>query len=287
MVSRTYELTPTTQGPLYPPSEVLDADGNFIVVGFLNEPGPDGAVTRRWGRAIVAADTVVPKFGASAPYTVVRELDEELSERDSAAVLYTLPLPLPANNYPIVFAPDQRPDADTVQRPSYAFHETPIPDLRPEDGRKLTAPVTLGEWLRARGTVEVIVDADGHHGEFRFEFTDLVPDSLYTVMSLRSKDLDPDAPTRPGPLGVPNVFVTDQEGNATYRATLPNPFPDPALPGANRIISVVVLWQSYQQNYGGAIGHFGLGGDIHAQLKLPTPTFDEFRTTPAPADQSS
>ncbi|MCU1646993.1 MAG: hypothetical protein JWN03_7268 [Nocardia sp.] len=279
MVTRTYELTPTTQGPLYPPSEVLDAAGDFIVVGWLNEPGPDGSVARRWGRAIVAADTPVPKFGALAPYTVVRELPEELPEEDAASVLYTLPLPLPANNYPMVFAPDQRPDADAVRRPSYPFHETPIPDLRPEDGRRLTTPVTLGEWLRARGSVEVTVGEDGRNGEFRFEFTDLIPDSLYTVMSLRSNDLHPDAPTRPGPLGVPNVFITDTDGAGTYRAVLPNPFPDPALPGANRIISVVVLWQSYQQNYGGAIGHFGLGGDIHAQLKLPSPTFEEFLTT--------
>ncbi|MFE4463314.1 hypothetical protein ACFROC_38695 [Nocardia tengchongensis] len=278
MVTKRYELTPTTQGPLYPPSEVLDGKGDFIVVGYLTETGPDDTVTRRWGRAIVAADTPVPAFGDLSPYTIVRELPEELTDEDAASVLYTLPLPLPANNYPVVFAPDQRPDAAAVTRPSYPFHETPIPDFRPEDGRKLSGPVTLGEWLRARGTLEVTVDEDARHGEFRFEFSKLVPDSLYTVMSLRARDLDPAAPTRPGPLGVPNVFVTDERGAATYRAVLPNPFPDPALPDANRIISVVVLWQSYQQNYGGAIGHFGLGGDIHAQLKLPDPSFQEFVT---------
>ncbi|MFF0634833.1 hypothetical protein ACFYTS_20255 [Nocardia sp. NPDC004151] len=280
MVTKRYELTPTTQGPLYPPSEVLDADGDFIVVGYLTVPGTGGAVTRRWGRAIVAADTPVPAFGESAAYTIVRELPDELSAEDAAGVLHTLPLPLPANNYPVVFAPDQLPEAASVTRPSYPFHETPIPDFRPEDGRKLTGPVTLGDWLRARGTLDVTVDLDdARQAEFRFEFTGLIPDSLYTVMSLRAKDLDPDAPTRPGPLGVPNVFVTDEHGTASYRAVLPNPFPDPALPGANRIISVVVLWQSYQQNYGGAIGHFGLGGDIHAQLKLPDPSFAEFLTT--------
>ncbi|MFF0544622.1 hypothetical protein ACWEVD_11835 [Nocardia thailandica] len=278
MVKRRYDLTPTTQGPLYPPSEVLDADGNFLVVGFLNDEGPDGTVTRRWGRAIVAADTPLPPFGENLPYRVIRELPEELAPADAEQVLYTLPLPLPAHNYPMVFAPDQLPDAAAVTRPSYAFHEVPIPDLRPEDGRKLTEPVTLGRWLEARGTVEVSLADDERSAEFRFEFSGLIPDSLYTVMSLRSGDLNPDNPTRPGPLGVPNVFVTDLDGSATYRASLPNPFPDPAEPGANRVVSVVVLWQSYQQNYGGAIGHFGLGGDIHAQLKLPTPTFEEFRT---------
>ncbi|MFD6271602.1 hypothetical protein [Nocardia asteroides] len=280
MVKRRYDLTPTTQGPLYPPSEIVDADGNFLVVGFLNETGPDGTVTRRWGRAVVAADTPLPPFGDNLPYTVIRELPEELSDEDANIVLHTLPLPLPAHNYPMVFAPDQLPDAAEVVRPSYAFHEVPIPDLRPEDGRKLTAPVTLGQWLQACGTVEVSVTDDERHGEFHFEFSGLIPDSLYTVMSLRSGDLNPTSPTRPGPLGVPNVFITAPDGTATYRATLPNPFPDPTLPDANRIISVVVLWQSYQQNYGGAIGHFGLGADIHAQLKLPTPTFDDLHTHP-------
>lgn len=245
MVKRLYDLTPTTQGPLYPPSEIVDADGNFLVVGFLNEAEPDGTVTRRWGRAVVAADT-----------------------------------PLSAHNYPMVFAPDQLPNAGEVVRRSYPFHEVPIPDLRPEDGRKLTEPVTLGRWLEARGTVEVAIGDDEHHAEFHFERSGLIPDSLYTIMSLRSGDLNPAAPTRPGPLGVPNVFITGADGTATYRATLPNPFPDPATPGANRVISVIVLWQSYQQNCSGAIGHFGLGGDIHAQLKLPTPTFEEFRTRP-------
>ncbi|WP_278261701.1 hypothetical protein [Nocardia sp. AG03] len=280
MVKRRYELTPTTQGPLYPPSEIVDAAGDFLVVGFLNEAGPDGTVTRRWGRAVVAADTPLPPFGENLPYTVVRELPDELSAEDSALVLHTLPLPLPANNYPMVFAPDQLPDAASVTRPSYPFHEAPIPDLRPEDGRKLTEPVTLGRWLEARGTLDVSLGDDERSAHFAFEFTGLIPDSLYTVMSLRSGDLNPESPTRPGPLGVPNVFISAPDGTGTYRATLPNPFPDPTTPGANRVISVVVLWQSYQQNYGGAIGHFGLGGDIHAQLKLPTPTFEEFTTHP-------
>ena len=106
----------------------------------------------------------------------------------------------------------------------------------------------------------------------------LIPDSLYTVMSLRQRDLDPAGPTRPGPLGIPNVFVTSEGGTGFYRATLPDPFQDETRPGANRVINVIVLWMSYQMNRGGAIGWYGLGGDIHAQLKLKAPSFHEFRT---------
>ncbi|MEU5409724.1 hypothetical protein [Nocardia asteroides] len=46
----------------------------------------------------------------------------------------------------------------------------PIPDLRPEDGRKLTDPVTLGRWLQTRATVEVSVTDDEYAGP-----TDIAP----------------------------------------------------------------------------------------------------------------
>ena len=140
-------------------------------------------------------------------------------------VLYTLPLPLPCNNYPMVFAPEQRPDANEIVRPSYPLHQAPIPDLRPEDGPKVTEPITLGRWVQAEGELEVELTADGRGAVFRMEFGGLVPSSLYTVMSLRQHDLDPAGPTRPGPLGVPNVFVTDEEGRAQlprdHAASLP------------------------------------------------------------------
>ncbi|GIF08515.1 hypothetical protein [Actinoplanes siamensis] len=281
-VTEKLELSLTTQGPLYPPSEVMDADGNFVVVGMVNRATPDGAIRPEWGAAIVSPDSPLPDFGDLAPYTVVRELDCEPDGPDKDIVLYTLPLPLPCNNYPMVFAPEQLPEAGRVKRPSHAFHEVPIPDLRPEDGPKLTTPVTFGAWMRASGTLEVGVTSDGCHGTFGFTFSRLVPNSVYTVMSLRARDLDPTGPTRPGPLGVPNVFVTDADGNGRYDATLPNPFPDPGLPEANRIINVVVLWMSYQRSYGGAIGEFGLGGDIHAHLKLRGASFQNLRTTAAP-----
>jgi hypothetical protein len=270
---RTYTLDPTTQGPLYPPSEVLDADGNFIVAGAVVRP--EGIA---WGRALVAADTPVPPFGKVVPYRIVSELDDPLTPEQADKVLYTLPLPLPANNYPMLFAPDQAPDANSHVAPSYPFHEAPIPDLRPEHGRRLTAPVRLGDWLAARGTLTVTLADDRRAAEFAFTFENLIPESLYTIMSLREGDLDPARLTRPGPLGVPNVFVTDRDGRAGYRVDMPDPFPSKDRPEGNRIINVIVLWMSRQTNHGGAIGIYGLGGDIHAQLKLRGASFQEFET---------
>lgn len=274
MRTRTYDLSITTQGPAYPPSEILDADGNFVTIGRINRDDGAGGVAPAWGRAVVAADSPVPPLGEHLPYRIVRELPEQLTVEDESTVLYTLPLPLPSNNYPMLFAPEQRPDAHQVRRPSYPLHEVPIPDLRKQDGPRERDPITLGQWVKARGQLEVSVSPDGAGATFALAFTGLIPDSVYTVMSLREKDLDPAGPTRPGPLGVPNAFYSDDNGMGHYRATLPDPFPA----AGNRVINVIVLWMSYQQNYGGAIGHFGLGGDVHAQLKLPGPAFHELST---------
>ncbi|MFD6530641.1 hypothetical protein [Streptomyces sp. NPDC060184] len=283
---RSYELSLTTQGPTYPPSEVMDPNGDFVVIGRVNRAAADGTTSSAWGAAIVSADSPLPPHGDNAPHRIVRELPEDpnaLTQADRDMVLHTLPLPLPCNNYPMLFAPDQLPDAHRVVRPSYAFHEVPIPDLRPEDGRRVAEPVTLGQWVRATGSLDVTVVEGGHAAEFAFEFAGLVPDSMYTVMSLREGDLSPEphGPFRPGPLGIPNAFFADGAGKGRYRAVLPNPFPAPGAPGPRRIVNVVLLWMSYQQNYGGAIGHFGLGGDIHAQLKLREYSFHEFVTTAA------
>ncbi|GHB06719.1 hypothetical protein ACIQRS_16125 [Streptomyces termitum] len=271
--NRSYDLSVTTQGPAYPPSEIMNKDGDFVVIGRLNtRSGPS------WGRAVVSAASPLPPLGEDLPYTIVRRLPDELDERDREMELYTLPLPLPCNNYPMLFAPEQRPDAHRIERPSHPLHRAPIPDLREADGPRLRDPITLGQWIRARGQLDVTLTPDRRAARFAFSFTGLIPDSVYTVMSLRERDLDPAGPTRPGPLGVPNAFYSDEHGMGHYRAELPDPFPAPGTPGGNRVINVVVLWMSYQQNYGGAIGHFGLGGDIHAQLKLRGPHFGEFTT---------
>lgn len=274
---RTYELSVTTQGPLYPPSEVMDPEGNFIVIGAINDEGPDETVDTAWGAAIVAADSPVPDFGSRAPYRILKRFGDELPEGLADTVLHTLPIPLPCNNYQMLFAPDQYPGARSESRGSYAFHETPIPDAEHAHGRALRRPVTLGDWVQAKGELVVSLEEDGEAARFAFTFEKLVPNALYTIMTLRERDLDPKGPTRPAPLGIPNVFVTDSRGAATFEAVLPDPFPAPGM-GGNRVINVVVLFMSYQMSHGGAIGRYGLGGDIHAQLKLKGPSFSEFTT---------
>ncbi len=271
--NQKYTLTVTTQGPLYPPSEVMDDQGNFVVIGLV--PEIDGIA---WRGALVAPTTEVPEFGKTAPYKIIRNIEDMAQQELEKTVLYSLPLPIPLNNYGMDFAPEQRPDANKENRPSLALHDGYIADYRESDGKRHIKPITLYDWMKAKGELDISISEDGRKALFEFDFSNLVPNSVYTVMSLRERDLDINEPTRPGPLGIPNVFTTDFEGNGTFWAELFDPFPAHEKKG-NRIINVVVLYMSGRQSYGGAIGLYGLGGDVHAHLKLKGRSFDEFSTS--------
>ena len=91
--SVTFDIPPATQGPPWPPSEMMDADGNFVVVGFLIKNGQ--AVGSQ--AAIVSKDTQPPldssgkedfnnPFGAD--YDIVRELDVSPGSPDLGIELY-------------------------------------------------------------------------------------------------------------------------------------------------------------------------------------------------------
>lgn len=276
MIDRTYHLSSTTQGPLYPPSETMDQRGNFVVVGKINRPGALGR-DACWSAALVAPDPA-PVFGEHQPHHIVEELNLDDLPRLDEIILHTLPLPLPSNNYDMLFAPEQRPDAHSVRRLSVALHEVPYPDGREADGPKRLPPITLRAWLQAHGRLTLRWEPGRPEVEFALDMNGLLPDSLYTVMTLRAWDLRTSNPTRPGPLGIPNVFVSDRTGSGHYKATLPDPFPE----DGNRVINVIVLWMSEQRTHAGAIGQFGLGGDVHAQLKLQDATF--FDIHPARAE---
>src|SRR5689334_741539 len=94
-MTRTYDLSVTTQGPLYPPSEIVDENGDFVVIGRVNRPGPDGGTVSAWGGAVVSPDSPLPPLGQNLPYDIVRELDlTDPTGPDAQVQLFTLPLPL-------------------------------------------------------------------------------------------------------------------------------------------------------------------------------------------------
>lgn len=269
----TYHMDVTTQGPLYPPSEVMDAQGNFITIGLI--PRETGV---KWGAAIVKQTSPVPPMGETRPYHIVKEISEMTDEELNNTILYALPLPLPLNNYNMLFAPQQRPTAHQDLAQSVPLHEGHIADFREIDGKRKMAPVTLFDWMKAKGELKVIIDRNTHNARFELKFEGLIPDGLYTIMCLRENDFNPISPTRPGPLGIPNVMMTDGVGCGEYWASLNDPFPPPGVTG-RRIINIILLFMSGRQSHGGAIGVHGLGGDVHAQLKLSNQQLDEIMTS--------
>ncbi|MGP2832457.1 hypothetical protein ACTVKO_03990 [Serratia nevei] len=267
--SQKYHLTVTTQGPLYPPAEVMDEKGNFVVIGMVPRDN-----RLEWRSVIVDADSALPVFGETAPYKILRYIEDMSQNELRDIILHTLPLPIPLNNYGMLFAPEQRPQANTASLP---LHEGYIADYRNSDGKRQIQPITLADWMRAEGILHVFISEDRKRALFNFYFRNLVPNNVYTVMGLREKNLASKNTTRPGPLGIPNVFITDQSGNADYWAELPDPFPEHDRNG-NRVINVVILYMSSRQSYGGAIGLYGLGEDVHAHLKLKNRSFDDLTT---------
>lgn len=93
-------LPVATQGPLWPPAEVADKNGNFLLIGNeLREVSP-GSIGMVPGRALLVSKETVPPLDANgvedpdnwfgAPYKIIRELDLSRGSKDLKTVLYSL-----------------------------------------------------------------------------------------------------------------------------------------------------------------------------------------------------
>ena len=149
----TIQLPRTTQGPFWPPAEVADENGNFVVVGAQITGGDPPLVP---GRSIlVSKDTVPPLVNGrenfdniyGAPYKVLRELDLSPGSADLDIVLHTLSygpregdfgggprVPRKGDSrYNLNYLPALNPNlypldslARTLTRPSYPLNQAPI-----------------------------------------------------------------------------------------------------------------------------------------------------------------
>lgn len=89
----------TTQGPPWPPSTVVDKDGNFVVVGTVLTRDNSGTVVSVPGKAALVSKNTVPPLDSNgvedfsnplaAPYKVIRYLDLRHGSRDRKIVLYS------------------------------------------------------------------------------------------------------------------------------------------------------------------------------------------------------
>jgi hypothetical protein len=333
-VTVSVQLSNTTQGPFWPPSEIMDKDGNFIVIGgfILKEvtPGKITPVPNEQG-VIVSKDTVPPlqngkedfsnPFGAS--YQIVRELDLSPGGRDWELIPYSLScgpfvgdfgggqprIPgagdstynLNSNPRWNAWIAPIGADSPTYYRPSYPLHQVPIwrladipeyiPTGVPVDpgtpGRRSSAggtdadfrrrwPITLRQYLQGRGALQItLLRASGAaggftHARFDFAFEALLPNAIYAIWALRPVTLLP--PTDPHfllpvPLALPNIAVTDSQGNAAVSYEVRHPFPDPAKDArGTRIIAVAVTYLSDFQNWGAALTSIGTGANAHTAM---------------------
>lgn len=141
---------PITQGPLWPPSAVVDENGDFVVVGTILEPGPGGRAVPVPGAAIVSKDTVPPADFSdpfAAPYDVLRPLDLSYGSPDRHLGLYSVSMGPAADgttgapripdadhgafdlNGSGVACPEFFPSAaqsTSLHRASYPLHQVPI-----------------------------------------------------------------------------------------------------------------------------------------------------------------
>lgn len=94
------ELPLSTQGPLWPPSELANKNGDFVVIGTLLEENENGGVAIVPGQAIIVSKDTIPPLDSSgredfsnpfaAPYKVKRHLDLSQGSKDLEMELYSL-----------------------------------------------------------------------------------------------------------------------------------------------------------------------------------------------------
>lgn len=96
--SKQLTIAPATQAPVWPPAEVMNKNGDFVVVGTVLKRLDDGTVTPTIGAAIVSADTVPPLDSngredfsnpLGAPYNILKELDLSKGSPDRNIELFT------------------------------------------------------------------------------------------------------------------------------------------------------------------------------------------------------
>jgi hypothetical protein len=354
--SVTFPFQSTTQGPLWPPSEIANEEGDFILVGqVLTETAPGQIVPLPTQAALVSKATVPPldKNGREdfsnplgAPYKVIRPLDLSPGSKDLKMVLHTLsfgpfegafgggpripregesPYNLNGTQPPCLELFPSTSQRLTYTRPSFPFHKAPIWGFQgdqlaydvdtgepydphtgsgsscPPEGcpgeniidTRRTKPITLGEWLRARGEIKITLTRFNEEvgaytaAHFNFRFRDLPPHAVFTILAIRRNVVEPLPKVRPpNPLGIPNVLISDAQGRAKFSAVVPNPFPDPMTDDKGlRVIALVVDYHSDYMSKGACPTRLGAGVDGHPILSTAadgTRDITQFITKEAP-----
>jgi hypothetical protein len=105
-------------------------------------------------------------------------------------------------------------------------------------------PVTLGDWVRARGTA--LIECENGAGDVHLEFSGLLANRMYSVWGIFGGANG----LFPFPVGgVPNIFVTDRHGRATFERQL-NFCPGHTAANESPLLAIDVVFHSDNQVYG-------------------------------------
>lgn len=127
------------------------------------------------------------------------------------------------------------------------------------------APVTLGQWKRARGFA--FIRCKGRESNVRLILSGLLPNRIYSAWGLFGGQS-----ITPFPLGgAPNIMVTDDRGHATFERDL-NFCPFDLEPGQVPLLAIDIVFHSDHQNYGLVpeldLAGFFTGTITHTQLEF-------------------
>ena len=138
---KIFNLPNSTQAPLWPPAELVDKDGDFVVVGTLLRKGSDGSVVPATGAALVSVNTTPPLNAAGvedfsnplgASYDIIRDLDLSPGSSDRNIELYSDSYGPPKGN----FGGESRIPMEGVSRYNLNALPDPCPELFPTESQK-------------------------------------------------------------------------------------------------------------------------------------------------------
>lgn len=135
----------------------------------------------------------------------------------------------------------------------------PLPSIRDADPLELSQAspakdITLGRWLKARGTASIRCLDDNAYVKLRMR--SLIPNRMYSVWATMGLPPQPGATTPaafPIPVGgTPNYFMTDERGNAVFKRWL-NFCPLDIETSGSPLLFIDVQYNAIHQSWGSIV----------------------------------
>jgi|GEM_PF-1285250 len=147
ITSVSIPLITVTQGPFWPPSQLVNEDGDFIVVGSLLKKQVSGAVMAVSGQAAIVSKETIPPLDDNgiedfsnqlgAPYKVIRHLNLKRGSDDLNIVLHTASFGPPLGNFGGAHRIPREGDS-TYNLNAFTLKNQLCPDAFPSESQKYT-----------------------------------------------------------------------------------------------------------------------------------------------------